>query len=270
MTLPNPNAARFEFALAVIRDAGALAHSYFKKRGELTIKSKGAQDMVSEADLNTELLIRGRLDAQFPKDAFLGEETGHSTFDDGRGIWVVDPIDGTQPFVSGLSSWCVSIAFVKNGALQFGMVYAPERDELFAGGIGFPATLNGIQVERHPGRSVKEGITGVGYSMRIDPQAYLDFFARLLKEGGMFYRDGSGALTLCYVACGRLVGYVEPHINSWDCLGAVAVIQAAGLKTNDFLANDGVRKGNWLIAGNAEVYDGLEEIYFGVNSANKR
>jgi myo-inositol-1(or 4)-monophosphatase len=262
MTQTNPNATRFDFALTLIKDAGALAHSYFKKRGELTIKSKGMQDMVSEADLNTELLIRGRIEAQFPQDAFLGEETGLSDFEPGQGIWVVDPIDGTQPFVSGMSSWCVSIAFVKDGALRFGMVFAPERDELFAGGVGFPATLNGNPVERHSGRSVREGITGVGYSMRIKPEAYLDFFGRLLAEGGMFYRDGSGALTLCYVACGRLVGYVEPHINSWDCLGAIAVIHAAGLKTNDFLANDGLRKGNWLIAGNAEVYEALEQVYF--------
>jgi myo-inositol-1(or 4)-monophosphatase len=263
MTQTNPNTERFEFSLALIKDAGALAHSYFKKRGELTIKSKGMQDMVSEADLNTELLIRGRIEAQFPQDAFLGEETGLSSFAEGQGIWVVDPIDGTQPFVSGMSSWCVSIAFVKDGALQFGMVYAPERDELFSGGLGLPAALNGNPVDRHPGKSVTEGITGVGYSTRIAPESYMAFFGRLLAAGGMFYRDGSGALTLCYVACGRLVGYVEPHINSWDCLGAVAVIQAAGLKTNDFLAHDGLRKGNWLIAGNAEVYEGLEQIYFG-------
>lgn len=263
MTQSNPNAARFEFALALIKDAGALAHSYFKKRGDLTIKSKGAQDMVSEADLNTELLIRGRIEEHFPLDAFLGEETGLSTFEEGQGIWVVDPIDGTQPFVSGMSSWCVSIAFVKDSALQFGMVFAPERDELFAGGIGFGATLNGRPVERHPGKSVRDGITGVGYSMRIDPKAFLEFFGRFLQAGGMFSREGSGALALCYAACGRLVGYVEPHINSWDCLGAVAVIQAAGLKTNDFLAGDGLRKGNWLIAGNAEVYAELEGIYLG-------
>jgi myo-inositol-1(or 4)-monophosphatase len=262
MTQTNPNAARFDFALTLIKESGALAHSYFKKRNELTIKSKGAQDMVSEADLNTELLIKGWIAEHFPQDAFLGEETGLSAFESGQGIWVVDPIDGTQPFVSGMSSWCVSIAFVKDGELQFGMVFAPERDELFAGGVGFPATLNGNPVERHPGRSVKEGITGVGYSMRVKPEAYMDFFGRLLSEGGMFYRDGSGALTLCYVACGRLVGYVEPHINSWDCLGAIAVIHAAGLITNDFLANDGLRKGNWLIAGNAEVYEELEGIYF--------
>lgn len=254
-------AARYDFAISLIREAGDLAHGYFKKRGTLTIKSKGLQDVVSEADLNTELLIRERLEKNFPDDAFLGEETGLSEFSPDQGIWVVDPIDGTQPFVSGMSSWCISIAFVKNNELQFGMVYAPVRNELFAGGVNFPATLNGTAVDHHPGKSIKDGIVGIGYSTRITVDQFLPTFERLLKAGGMFYRDGSGALTLCYVACGRLLGYMEPHINSWDCLGAIAVIRAAGLKTNDFLANDGLRSGNRVIAGNESVYAELEALY---------
>ncbi|OBZ95091.1 hypothetical protein ADU59_13995 [Pararhizobium polonicum] len=253
--------ARYDFATALIRDAGDLAHGYFKNRDSLTIKSKGLQDMASEADLNTEILIRDRLAISFPQDAFLGEETGLSAFAPEQGIWVVDPIDGTQPFVSGMSSWCVSIAFVQNNVLRFGMVYAPERGELFAGGEDFPATLNGKPVSRHPGKTIKDGIVGVGYSPRVTPDEFLPIFERFLKNGGMFYRDGSGALTLCYVACGRLLGYIEPHINSWDCLGAIAVIRAAGLKTNDFLANDGLNKGNRVLAGNETVYAELEKIY---------
>jgi myo-inositol-1(or 4)-monophosphatase len=263
-TLPeNPQVTeRYQFALALIREAGDLAHDYFKKRGSLTIKSKGLQDMASEADLNTEMLIRERLQANFAKDAFLGEETGLSTtFQPDQGIWVVDPIDGTQPFISGMSGWCVSIAFVQANTLEFGMVYAPARDELFAGGRHHPATLNGQPVATHPGRTIREGIVGVGYSTRVTPDEFLSFFAPLLKAGGMFYRDGSGALALCYLADGRLVGYIERHLNSWDCLGAVAVIQAAGLHINDFLANDGLRKGNRLIAGKPAVYAELLEIY---------
>ncbi|WLS10569.1 inositol monophosphatase (plasmid) [Shinella sumterensis] len=256
-------AERYAFALTLIRDAGDLAHGYFRQRDSLTIKSKGAQDMASEADLNTELLIKERLAVAFPEDAFFGEETGISTYAPGQGIWVVDPIDGTQPFISGLSSWCVSIAFVQDNELKFGMVYAPARDELFAGGVDFAATLNGRPVERHPGRSVREGICGVGYSPRVKPDEFLPMFGRLLHAGGMFYREGSGALTLCYVASGRLLGYIEPHINSYDCLGAIAVIRAAGLKTNDFLADDGLNKGNRVIAGNDAVYAALLEIYGG-------
>jgi myo-inositol-1(or 4)-monophosphatase len=253
--------ARYQFAQGLIREAGELAHSYFKKFETLTIKSKGLQDMASEADLNTELLIKERLQATFPEDAFLGEETGLTTFEPTQGIWVVDPIDGTQPFVSGMSSWCVSIAFVKAGALEFGMVYAPVRNELYAGGRYYPATLNHQPVRKHPGKSIKEGIVAIGYSTRVTPDTFLPIFSRFVKAGGMFYRDGSGALDLCYVASGHLLGYLEPHINSWDCLGAIAVIQAAGLQTNDFLADDGLTKGNRIIAGNAEVYAELLEIY---------
>lgn len=254
---------RYEFAINLIREAGDIAHGYFKSRDTLTIKSKGLQDMASEADLNTELHIKKRLQETFPDDAFLGEETGLTEFGQDQGIWVVDPIDGTQPFVSGMSSWCVSIAYVKGGELRFGMVYAPVRNELFAGGEGFPATLNGKPVEKHPGRTVQQGIVGVGYSPRVTPDEFLPMFERLLKQGGMFYRDGSGALTLSYVAAGRILGYIEPHINSWDCLGAIAVIRAAGLKTNDFLADDGLNKGNRVIAGNPEIYAQLEAIYEG-------
>lgn len=248
---------RYDFCLTLIRDAGALAHGYFQNLSALTIKSKGLQDMASEADVNTELLIKKRLAEAFPQDAFLGEETGVTDFAPGQGIWVVDPIDGTQPFVSGMGNWCVSIAFVCEGVLQFGMVYAPVRDELFAGGKGIPATLNGKPVPRHPGKSLREGITGMGYSTRIKVEDFLRPFEAFLREGGMFFRDGSGALNLSYVAAGRLLGYYEPHINSWDCLGAIAVIEAAGLKVNDFLANDGLTKGNKIIAGVPEVYDDL-------------
>lgn len=260
--IPDPSLnARYQLAIDLIREAGGLARGYFHKRSSLTIKDKGPQDMASEADMNTELLIRERLKREFPNDAFLGEETGISDFAPEQGIWVVDPIDGTQPFISGMSCWCVSMAFVKQGDLLFGMVYAPERGELFAGGQGFPATLNGNPVGKHPGHSIRDGITGIGYSPRVPPANLLAMFGPFLEAGGMFFREGSGALTLSYAAAGRLVGYLEPHVNSWDILGALAVCRAAGLKTSDFLAGDGLRTGAHLIAGNDEVYRELEAIY---------
>jgi myo-inositol-1(or 4)-monophosphatase len=249
--------ARFSLAVSLVQEAGALALGYFRNRDSLTVQTKGLQNLVSEADLNTELLIRDRLSAAFPQDAFLGEETGITDLAPDQGIWVVDPIDGTQPFISGLSSWCVSIAYVQGGNVRIGAVFAPARGELFAGGTGFPATLNGQPMAAHPGQSIREGITGFGYSTRVPPERFLPVFERFIRSGGMYYRDGSGALMLCDVAAGRLLGYVETHINSWDCLGAIAVIRAAGLMTNDFLENDGLRKGNPVVAGNAQVFPEL-------------
>jgi myo-inositol-1(or 4)-monophosphatase len=252
---------RFDFASSLIQDAAQLTLDYFRRFNTLLVRSKGPQDMASEADLNTELLIRSRLKEKFPDDAFLGEETGRTEFAPGQGIWVVDPIDGTQPFISGLTGWCVSIAFVLNGVLEIGLVSSPARGELFAGSRGKEATLNGTPIRVSKATHLTEGIVGVGYSPRVKPDEFLPLFANLLKKDAMFYRDGSGALTLCYVACGRLIGYVEPHINSWDCLGALAVIQAAGGTINDFLANDGLWKGNRVIAGPAALFPALCELF---------
>jgi myo-inositol-1(or 4)-monophosphatase len=257
----SPLVERFDFASRLIQEAGDLALSYFRRLDTLTVQSKGQQDMASEADLNTELLIRDRLRARFPNDAFLGEETGRAEVASGEGIWVVDPIDGTQPFISGLTGWCVSIAFVLHGTLEMGLVYSPARGELFAGRRGAGATLNGSTILVSNAAHLTEGIVGVGYSPRVRPDEFLPMFSRLLEQGAMFYRDGSGALTLCYVACGRLIGYVEPHIHSWDCLGALAVIQAAGGTINDFLAGDGLWKGNPVIAGPAALYPTLRSLF---------
>ena len=93
--------ARFEFGLVLIREAGALAMGYSGRLASLTIRSKGVQDMASEADMNTELLIRERLQAEFPGDGFLGEETGVTDYDASQGVWVVDPIDGTRDYLRG-------------------------------------------------------------------------------------------------------------------------------------------------------------------------
>jgi myo-inositol-1(or 4)-monophosphatase len=253
--------SRCEFASDLIKEAGQLALDYFHRLGTLTIKQKGEQDMASEADLNVEMLIRGRLQSRFPEDAFLGEETGHTEFSMGQGVWVVDPIDGTQPFINGLAGWCVSIAFVLDGKLQMGLVYGPARGELFQGCLGQSATLNGNRIRVANATRLTDGILGVGYSPRVKPAEFLPLFSRLLDQGSMFYREGCGALALCYVAAGRLIGYVEPHINSWDCLGALAVVQSAGGVINDFLADEGLWKGNRVIAGPPTLYPTLAGLF---------
>jgi myo-inositol-1(or 4)-monophosphatase len=251
---------RHDFAMELIKDAGALALSHFHRLDELTVKSKGVQDMASEADLNTELLIRDRLKERFPEDGFLGEETGRDELGGPACIWVVDPIDGTQPFVSGMTCWCVSIALVVENKLEMGFVFAPARNELFAGRSGGQATLNGKPITVKDASKLTDGILATGYSLRVGSDVFIPFFASLLREGAMFYREGSGALSLCYVACGRLIGYAELHINSWDCLGAIAVIEAAGGKVSDFLARDGLWKGNRLAAGPPKLFPRIAEL----------
>ena len=134
--MPDELAERFDFGAALIAEAAALAQRFYDRQASLTVRSKGTQDVVSEADTEVERLIRGAVEARFPSDAFFGEEFGHNEIEGAEDVWIVDPIDGTQPFLSGLSSWCVSIGFARRGRLEMGFVAAPARDEIFLGRRG--------------------------------------------------------------------------------------------------------------------------------------
>jgi myo-inositol-1(or 4)-monophosphatase len=254
------NYERFDAAKAVIMAAGALASDYFNEIGTLTVKVKGAHDLVSEADLNTEKLIRDSFAEQFPNDFFFGEETGLSSLEQGHGIWVVDPIDGTQPFLNGMPMWCISIAYVESGKIEFGLIYDPCRNELFAGGRDIPATLNGRPIAVHQGRDFSAGMVSIGYSARSPEDFLFSSLTKLIAQKGMFFRNGSGALSLAYVGAGRLLGHVEPHMNSWDCLAGIAIIEAAGGKVSNFLVGDALLKGNSLVAGTPSLFEGLSSL----------
>jgi myo-inositol-1(or 4)-monophosphatase len=250
-------AERFAFATTLIREAGSLAAGYFADIGSLTVKNKGPQDLVSEADYNTEVLIKDRLHKHFPEDAFFGEETGPTDIAGAVGIWVVDPIDGTQPFLSGMANWCVSIAFIVGRTMEIGLVYDPIANELFSARRGHGATLNDRPIHVASATTFGDGIVSLGYSLRTKPDAVLRSMSRLLHDGGMYQRNGSGALSLCFVACARLIGYVEHHINSWDCLAALLIISEAGGQINDFLAGEALTEGNVVIAGPPALYPAL-------------
>jgi myo-inositol-1(or 4)-monophosphatase len=253
-------ADRFAFGSSLIEEAGALALSYFHRRKTLAVRSKGTQDVVSEADVEVERLIRTRLAERFPGDAFLGEETGRTDVEGARGIWVVDPIDGTQPFVSDLTSWCVSVGYVHEGRIEMGFLAAPARDEVFRGWRGHGATLNGRPIHVSASTGLDDGLLCIGMSPRISADRILAYFEPLLRRGVVYYREGSGALSLAYVAAGRLIGYVEAHLNSWDGLAGVALVEAAGGTVNDFLAGDALWSGGPIVATSATLYPELAGI----------
>lgn len=252
--------ARYDAAVDVAREAGAVALGHFRRRGELTIESKGQQDLVSQADRETEAVIKERLAALFPDDAFVGEETGADGVDGLRGTWVVDPIDGTQPFLLGLPTWCVSIAYVVDGEITVGVIYNPVTDDLYAARRGEGATWNGSPMQVSTAQQLDEGLTGLGCSARTTPEDLGHIAERLRAAAGLFHRCGSGALTLAYVATGQLIGYVEMYINSWDCLAAILLVEEAGGTVNPFLAENGVTGGGRIVAGAPSVYDLLVDL----------
>ncbi|GAC13912.1 inositol monophosphatase family protein [Aliiglaciecola lipolytica] len=242
-------AQRLEFACDTARKAGQLAFGYFSNLSSLTVVSKGIQDMASEADVNTENLIRAAIAKQYPNDDFFGEESSDTyQAKQGCGVWVVDPIDGTQPFINGIRSWCISISYIENDQIIIGVIYDPCADEMFAASLGHGATLNGKPMKTSAAKSVAEGLISIGYSNRVTPAATLDPLKRLMMQQGMFHRSGSGALSLAYVAAGRLLGYFEPHMNIWDCAAGMLLITEAGGQTYDCLQTD-----NYLISGSVVI-----------------
>lgn len=253
-------AERFAFGQELIVEAAALAQRYFESQESLTVRSKGTQDVVSEADVEVEKLIRGAIEARFPDDAFFGEEFGHNEVDGAEAIWIVDPIDGTQPFLKELSSWCVSIGFASKGVLEMGFVAAPARDEIFVGRVGHGATLNGRPIRVSDSTSLDDGLLSIGMSPRIGADEIVPIVDKLLRQGVVYYREGSGALSLCYVAAGRLIGYIESHLNSWDGAAGVAIVQAAGGVVNEFLTEESLLTGAPIIATNEALYPALDAV----------
>lgn len=251
---------RLMAAQAVAVEAGALALRHFRGREALTVERKGPQDVVSEADRAVEALVRERLAALYPEDAVLGEEHGHAAGDAGAGTWVVDPIDGTWCFLSGIGAWCVSLAYLRGGEIEAGVVFDPVAGELFAARRGGGATLDGRPIRVSAAASLAEGTVSVGYTLRVPPESVTLPIARLLAAGGMYHRHGSGALALAWTACGRLIGYIEPHMNSWDCLAGLLLVREAGGFTNDFLAGDGLAAGNPVLAGPPQLQAALAAV----------
>ncbi len=213
-------------------------------------------------DFAAEKLIEEGVRSTFPDDSFLGEESADSFVPQpGRGIWIVDPIDGTQPFVNGIASWCIAIAFIDEGRAQFGLVYDPCRDELFAAKVGGGATLNGRRIIASSATSLLDGMVCIGYSNRVTPEDTLGPLTRLMHANGMYHRSGSGALSLAYVAAGRLIGYFEPHMNSWDYAASIVIIEESGGVINDCLPDDqAMIKGGLVLAAAPGVYEELSRV----------
>ncbi|KAA9131628.1 inositol monophosphatase [Marinihelvus fidelis] len=256
---------RLDFACALARRAGQRALGYAADIGALDVRSKGVQDMATEADDAVERLVRDAVEATYPDDGFLGEESCELFRPDAsRGTWVVDPIDGTQPFICCLSTWCVSLSWFAEGRVRLGVIYDPNRDELFSAALDQGATLNGQAMRASSATGLDQGLVGIGHSNRVTTDDTLDPMRRLLDANGMFHRCGSGALTLAHVAAGRLIGYYEPHMNAWDAIAGDLLVREAGGRTNEPVrdVND-LLTGAPMLAAAPAVWPALQSIIKG-------
>lgn len=250
---------KIDTAARICREAGDAALAFFRDRAKLTIDRKGHQDWVTAADRSVETLIRERLAAAFPGDTIVGEEHGEAPGQTDF-TWVIDPIDGTANFVNGIPLWCIVLAGVFRGETQMAVIHDPNANETFIAEQGQGATLNGRQIQVAIDTPLDAGTISVGYSNRADPHRLLPVLGDLLDHGAMFHRNASGALTLAYVAAGRLLGFLEEHMNAWDCLAGQLLITEAGGRTEKHNADTVIAEGARVIAAAPQVFDTLVDI----------
>lgn len=235
---------RQEFCERVVRSAGAIALAGFRGR-DTAFRLKGPQDFLTETDGAVESHLRSEIAKAFPRDSFLGEETGG---DPGGNVWVVDPIDGTANFARGIPHYCISVAFVSGNEIELGAIYNPSLDELHFARRGGGATLNGKPISVADTSGFDSACVELGWSLRVPNDAYLAALAAILDRGANVRRAASGALGLAYVADGRSDAYAELHMNSWDCLAGLLLVKEAGGKVGPFMREGALLDGGPVIA----------------------
>jgi len=223
--------------MQMARDAGRILID--RQGRSLQVSSKGDINLVTEADLAAEKLIIERIRSHYPRHAILAEESGASSVDESvppsEWKWIIDPLDGTTNYAHGYPCFCVSIAAERAGKIELGVVYEPVRDEMFAAERGQGATLNErtIRVSEVDDLNRAMLCTGFPYDVRERPD-FARHFTEFTMRAQAVRRDGSAALDLAFVACGRFDGFWEDGLNPWDTAAGLLLIEEAGGKVTDY------------------------------------
>lgn len=215
----------FEVVVDVIRAAGERLKGISQRR----VNSDAGNDVKLQEDVESELFIREKLSStNLP---VVGEERGGDIdiVKSGELYWVVDPIDGTYNFLRGMPGVCVSIGLMRGMDPVVGAVFDFTRDELFAGGVGLPLTLNGKTVTPRWASDVRQAALMTGFPNATD---YSDENLKRFVLGAQTFKKvrmvGSAAVAMAWVACGRADAYREDRLYLWDVAGGMSLMKSAG------------------------------------------
>ena len=252
----DPSVSDAELAVQLVTTAGALAAT-MREEGLRTDFKTSISDVVTAADRAAEELVMQTLRRVRPDDGILGEEGAEHAGTSGR-TWVIDPVDGTYNFVSGLAYWCSALALRDDDGVVLGAVHQPVGAETWVGGRDLPTTLDGKQVALLEDRALAECslATYIHPATLGDPDV-LQTWQALVAEVATPRVLGSGSMDLSNVATGRIGVWAQHSTESWDWLPGQALVEAAGGRT-EVVHHRGHR---WHLAGNpqalAELLDAL-------------
>jgi myo-inositol-1(or 4)-monophosphatase len=227
----------------------------------IRVSFKGRIDPVTEYDLKSEKCITEQITKTYPEHAILTEE-GSAVGGQSAYRWVIDPLDGTVNYSHGFPFYCVSIGFEYNGEPMLGVVYDPERRELFAAALGQGAFLNGKKIHVSSQRNLERALlaTGFAYDIATARKNNLGLFARMAKIVQGIRRPGSAAIDLCWLAAGRIDGFWELDLHPWDTAAATVIIREAGGRISRLNGQRFSITDKDLLASNGHLHKRMKEV----------
>jgi myo-inositol-1(or 4)-monophosphatase len=252
-------ASFLDSATEIAREAGSLLAGFFERR--VSYELKGDFDLVTIADRTSEKLIVERLRAQFPSHGILAEE-GNSHESSSEYRWYVDPLDGTTNFAHGYPMYNVTLGLEKAGEMIAGVIFDPNRNELFSCEKGGGALLNGSPIRVSRTAKVDESLFSTGFpSRRRHLDVNIHFYYQLAMSSHGVRRGGAAAIDLAYVACGRLDGFWEFGLSPWDmAAGKLLVAEAGGICT-DMKGGAHNLSGPHILADNGLIHGEVLELF---------
>jgi myo-inositol-1(or 4)-monophosphatase len=206
-------------------------------RPRFRVREKARFDLVTDADLESQRVIREYLGVRYPQHAFLGEEdpaAQQRPGPDAPPTWIVDPIDGTTNYVHDCPLYCISIGLQVAGELVVGVILDPSRNELFAAAQGMGAWLGERRLQVSRADSLEQALLATGFPPDLQGQERtLEWWCYLSPRTQSLRRTGSTALNMAYVAAGRFDAYWAFDNHVWDVAGAAVLVrEAGGMLTN--------------------------------------
>jgi len=227
-----------------------------------TIDYKGAIDLVTTVDRDCERKIIEVNRQNLSNHSILAEEETDLEGKEHEYRWIVDPLDGTTNFAHGYPQVSISIALEQSGQVILGLVYDPLHRECFRAVRGQGATLNGDRLRTSVVNELDRALlaTGFPYDRREKADFYLTFFKAFMTRCQGIRRNGSAALDLCYVACGRLDGFWELKLKPWDIAAGALIVAEAGGRLSDFSGKEFSIWGDETLASNGIIHGEMAQI----------
>lgn len=254
-----------DLATRIALEAGTLAAARRAEGVTVAASKSSLEDVVTQADRDTEELIRSLLADARPDDGILGEEGGGTVAGTSGLTWVVDPIDGTVNYLYGIRHYAVSIAVVEGGqdplgwTALAGVVNNPATSELFCAALGSGATLNGSAIRVAPPVELAQALIGTGFSyLAATRREQADVLLEVITRVRDIRRQGSAALDLCDVAAGRLNAYFERGLNPWDHAAGALVAAEAGARVSGLRGSPASKE--FVLAAEPSVARALEAV----------